>query len=263
MTDAEVLRHPARHTFGVFSWSILQTIYKIHVSKESGQNIAKLDDHLRSGEPGVLYVNHVRFGDTPKMIAFILANAPHAGKLMAPVAIKYVDPKRNLPTAIALELLTLFGMQALPIVQDKEKHLYSAETSRGLVNALGVAVETAIYEDGTLVGWTPEAMRNPNAKLLQAKPGIGRLRESDLEGRIMYAPVGLIYRGIHPEITQNEIRIGTPFSLEELDIEASQLPANPREHAAVYTKAMMYRLASILPESMRGVYSSVSPTVGH
>ena len=114
---------------------------------------------------------------------------------------------------------------------------------RALVTALRV------LEGGQILGFFPEGHRSESGALLRGKPGVGFLAARHPE--VPLVPIAMI--GTKQPLLRlvfggrAVLRVGRPFHLADLTL------AERRDEQAM-TDGVMRRIASLLPDEMRGVY---------
>jgi len=194
--------------------------------------------------------------DTPIAVAFLLAHLPNADDLMGPAGMRHFDFKRDPFSAAVFRILPAACIKPVPVVQDGDEHNYLEESRKRMLEKLKLATGAAIVSPGGLYGIAPQGTRSHDGTLQSSKRGLGYLPGYDPAGRLLYVPVGLIYKNELLGTDQNEIRVGEPFKFADLGLDERQLPEDRKGSAQMVADSMMLRLAAILPESMRGVYSS-------
>ncbi len=262
MSERTIARHPIRYQAGLKFWGAFESSLGFEVSIDSSENISQANTHLRDAAVGV-FVNHQRIADTPIAISFLLSHLPNAGDMMGPAGMKHFDFKRDPFSAAVFRMLPPIGIRPVPVVQDGDSQNYSERERQDMLDRLKAKASAAIVSPGGIYGIAPEGTRSHGGTLQSSKRGLGYLPGYDPEGRLLYVPVGIIYKNVHLGTEQNEIRVGEPFRFSDLGLDERQLPDDRKKRAQLIADSMMLHLAAILPESMRGVYSSVGPTEWH
>jgi 1-acyl-sn-glycerol-3-phosphate acyltransferase len=114
---------------------------------------------------------------------------------------------------------------------------------RALVTALKV------LQAGQILGFFPEGHRSESGALLRGKPGVGFIASRVPD--VSLVPIGM--RGTKQPLLrlifggEAVLRVGRPFRLAELSDEE-------RRDEQALTDAVMRRIASLLPDEMRGAY---------
>jgi len=127
--------------------------------------------------------------------------------------------------------------------------------TRGQVDRQALRAAYRALDEGKFLGIAPEGTRSRTGELRQAQPGVAMLAS---KRKVPIYPVvhwGLIDLG--PNLkrmrrTRVTIRVGRPFRVRAP--EGSQLSAGDLREI---TDEMMYQMAALLPERLRGIYSDV------
>jgi 1-acyl-sn-glycerol-3-phosphate acyltransferase len=120
---------------------------------------------------------------------------------------------------------------------------------RGSGDRRALVMALRVLAGGQILGFFPEGHRSEDARLLRGKPGVGFIASRVPDAPLVpIAMIGtkqpllrLIFGG------QAVLRVGRPFHLADLTAEER------RDEQAV-TDAVMRRIASLLPDEMRGTY---------
>lgn len=256
MSEIVLPRHGVRYQAGLKLWSAFESSLGFEVSSDSSEYISQANTHLRDAAVGV-FVNHQRIADTPIAISFLLAHLPSAGDMMGPAGMKHFDFKRDPFSAAVFRMLPPIGIRPVPVVQDGDSQNYSERERQDMLDRLKAKASAAIVSPGGIYGIAPEGTRSHDGTLQSSKRGLGYLPGYDPEGRLLYVPVGIIYKNEHLGTEQNEIRVGEPFRFTQLGLNTNQLPEDKKNRAQLIANTMMYRLAEILPETMRGEYALI------
>jgi 1-acyl-sn-glycerol-3-phosphate acyltransferase len=187
----------------------------VHVRVEGRENLPE------SG-PYILVSNHINWKDPPLISIFLDRSVRYMAKIQA--------------FSYPLLGYLVRATGAFPVRRGEGDR-------RALVTALRV------LGGGQILGFFPEGHRSENAKLLRGKPGVGfiasRVPDAPLVPIAMIGtkqPLRRLVFGGHAVL-----RVGRPFRLTDLTTEER------RDEQAV-TDAVMRRIASLLPDEMRGAY---------
>lgn len=250
----------SRWFFSQLAWFISEKILNIdEISEESIKNLQRADTLLAS-KSGIFYMNHVQEADVAT-IALALKHLRNAKNLMGPAGLKHFDVDRDKKAAYFYKVLRHLHVTFLPVLQhnDKEKNKYSPDEIALISNQLRVLSEEALSSPGNILGYTPEGTRNANNVLTKARNGLGRNEQYHAPDETFYMPVTLLYP---PHTKKTQIHFGAPFFLPEiLDLDAlSQATTieTAKERADAITEALMYRLATLLPQENQGYYRITS-----
>ena len=187
----------------------------VHIRVEGRENLPK------SG-PYIIVSNHINWKDPP-LISIALG-----------LSVRYMAKIQAFRYPLLGYIVRATG--AFPVRRGEGDR-------RALVTALRVLA------GGQILGFFPEGHRSENGALLRGKPGVGfiasRVPDAPLVPIAMIGTkrslVGLIFGG------HAVLRVGRPFRLADLTEEER------RDEQAV-TDAVMRRIASQLPDEMRGAY---------
>lgn len=177
----------------------------------------------------ILAINHLSYMDTP----LLLVN-PVRPDITALVTTKYKDSK----------LIGWFVRTAEGIWINRDVADFSA--IREAAKAL---------KKGLALGIAPEGTRSKTGELQEAKPGTIMLA---LKTGMPIIPVGItgsedalqkIVRFQRPKLT---VRFGEPFTLPEIE------PGKRSKALLEWTEILMQKIAALLPESYRGVYTEAA-----
>jgi 1-acyl-sn-glycerol-3-phosphate acyltransferase len=187
----------------------------VHVRVEGRENLPE------SG-PYILVSNHINWKDPPLISIFLDRSVRYMAKIQA--------------FSYPLLGYLVRATGAFPVRRGEGDR-------RALVTALRV------LGGGQILGFFPEGHRSENAKLLRGKPGVGfiasRVPDAPLVPIAMIGtkqPLRRLVFGGHAVL-----RVGRPFRLTDLTTEER------RDEQAV-TDGVMRRIASLLPDEMRGAY---------
>lgn len=164
---------------------------------------------------------------------------------------KHYDMRRDPKNALALRALRLFNARAVPIVQRNDRASYSEKKRQKLAEKFKKITMRLLPKPGTIYGIAPEGTRNQEDKtLLRALPGIGNIET--FATNVRYLPIALIHEN---HTGKPQIIVGKPVQIDELSELTPYIKHTP-ERAQAIADALMYRLALLLPEYMRGVYAT-------
>jgi len=182
-------------------------------------------ENIPSEPPYILATNHISIFDIP----FLASVCPHTIRAFA--AAKH---KRNL---IYAPILALAG---------------GIWVRRGAVDRSALSEALAVLERGEVLGIAPEGTRARGPYALQkGKTGTAYLAA---RANVPIVPVGLTGTEkvkdnlLHLRCSRLRAVVGKPFRLPEGG-------ALKREKLAEYTKMIMRRIAELLPQDYRGVYT--------
>jgi 1-acyl-sn-glycerol-3-phosphate acyltransferase len=187
----------------------------VHLRVEGGEN-------LPPSGPFILASNHINWKDPPLISIFLERSVRYMAKIQA--------------FSYPLLGYLVRATGAFPVRRGEGDR-------RALVTALRV------LGGGQILGFFPEGHRSENAALLRGKPGVGfiasRVPDAPLVPIAMIGTKQSLLRLIFGG--QAVLRVGRPFHLSDLSEEER------RDEQAV-TDAVMRRIASLLPDEMRGAY---------
>jgi hypothetical protein len=255
--ERQIIPKELRRKAASFVWEEMLDRNNLEFSASSQQNLTDANQLLKESSL-VAYLNH----STQKedvIISVVLAfnYLTNAKRIIGPAAMRHYDLFRDPKHAIPLRMLKPLGIEFFPIVQpleiDKNAGVYNDERTQKMSNKLKEATMEAVRNPGSIFGITPEGTRNDNGALINARRGIGYLESYDPDHSLYYLPVALVL----PSFSNNpKIEVGKALKLNEIIPDLKELPDNPKIRAQFLTDIHMQRLARMLPEEMRGVYSS-------
>ena len=187
----------------------------VHVRVEGRENLPK------SG-PYILVSNHINWKDPP-LISIALD-----------LSVRYMAKIQAFTYPLLGYIVRATG--AFPVRRGEGDR-------RALVTALRVLA------GGQILGFFPEGHRSESGALIRGKPGVGFL--ASRAGDVPIVPIAMI--GTKQSLLRlifgghAVLRVGRPFHLADLTAEER------RDEQAV-TDAVMRRIASLLPDEMRGAY---------
>jgi 1-acyl-sn-glycerol-3-phosphate acyltransferase len=187
----------------------------VHVRVDAREN-------LPTSGPYILVSNHINWKDPPLISIFLDRSVRYMAKIQA--------------FSYPLLGYVVRATGAFPVRRGEGDR-------RALVTALRV------LGGGQILGFFPEGHRSENGALLRGKPGVGFIASRAQNAPLVpIAMIGtkqpllrLIFGG------HAVLRVGRPFHLTDLTEEER------RDEQAV-TDAVMRRIASLLPDEMRGAY---------
>ena len=181
---------------------------------------------------------------------------------MGPAGMKHYDFSRDPIHALELRALRLFGIHAVPVVQEGDIYQYSQAKAKGMITHLRQFTEHLLNQRGTVYAIAPEGTRSHSGELQRGKRGVGMLETftTNPDMPLTYLPVGLVYAEQDPE--HPRLVVSQPFTLNEVLPEPAAAALNtmavkPKSQAV--TDILMTVLAQSLPEHMRGEYADASP----
>jgi 1-acyl-sn-glycerol-3-phosphate acyltransferase len=187
----------------------------VHVRVEGRENLPK------SG-PYILVSNHINWKDPP-LISIALDRS-----------VRYMAKIQAFSYPVLGYMMRATG--AFPVRRGEGDR-------RALVTALRV------LQGGQILGFFPEGHRSESGALLRGKPGVGFLAAR--AGDVPLIPIAMI--GTKQPLlrlmfgSHAVLRVGRPFRLADLTEEE-------RRGEQALTDAVMRRIASLLPDEMRGAY---------
>ncbi len=123
---------------------------------------------------------------------------------------------------------------------------------RGMADLQAMGKAVTLLKHGKVVAMFPEGTRSKSHGLHRGKPGAVLLH---LKTGVPLLPIGIIgthlqfVHGVVPRLRVVKAKVGRPFFLRSRSL-------NPqREELTELTDAMMLRIAELLPEEYKGVYS--------
>ena len=176
--------------------------------------------------PLIIIANHVSFNDPPVLVAAIQRKLSFIGKREL-----FRDP------------VTSFLMRGFQV--------YPLDRSGSGVDTVRLALGLLAQDRAVVI--FPEGTRSPDHTLIPGQPGAAYLA---LKSQSTILPVGITGGEKFPSwrmplpLCRLRVNIGQPFSLPNLE-------GNPdRQVLKSLTDMMMHRIAALLPEDYRGVYST-------
>jgi 1-acyl-sn-glycerol-3-phosphate acyltransferase len=187
----------------------------VHLRVEAREN-------LPTSGPYILVSNHINWKDPPLISIFLDRSVRYMAKIQA--------------FSYPLLGYLVRATGAFPVRRGEGDR-------RALVTALRV------LGGGQILGFFPEGHRSETAALLRGKPGVGFIASRVPDAPLV--PIAII--GTKQSLLRlifgghAVLRVGRPFHLTDLTVEER------RDEQSV-TDAVMRRVASLLPDEMRGAY---------
>jgi 1-acyl-sn-glycerol-3-phosphate acyltransferase len=187
----------------------------VHLRVEDRENLP------RTG-PFILVSNHINWKDPPLISIFLDRSVRYMAKIQA---------------------------FSYPLLGYLVRATGAFPVRRGSGDRRALVMALRVLAGGQILGFFPEGHRSEDARLLRGKPGVGFIASRVPDAPLVpIAMIGtkqpllrLIFGG------QAVLRVGRPFHLADLTAEER------RDEQAV-TDAVMRRIASLLPDEMRGTY---------
>lgn len=246
--------------------------YRIEIKGE--ENLRQIES---LNKPTIVYFNHLS-GDDPVLITGILSQYVNQDRFFLPVSAEYLNPFGSLPLyAIGvMAARKLLGWPMPAIVQsyrlrderlsDKERDELKNKSLQLGKNLFKNLKNRLLDQENTVVIISPEGHRS-NQRLLPAEKGVGAIFQLIKENGIAFPMAlsfsndftrGLNYNPLNPR--QVKVVVDSPLTYDEV-IEIGQqlyskyeLDFNKKISEAI-SHTLMWRLAQILSEEMRGYYS--------
>lgn len=198
--------------------ALLRLAYRVLIRLD----ITGLDNVPASG-PVIVMINHVNFFDSVVVLASL-------GRSLTPMA-----KVEAFEEPLIRPLVVTYG--AIPV-------------HRGAVDTAAIRSAIQVLNEGGMILISPEGTRSPTGGLLPGQEGLAYLATKThatvlpvgIVGTPMVAPMLKHFRRAHITFT-----IGKSFIMETDD-------KPTRQDLHQLTENAMYKLAALLPESMRGVY---------
>lgn len=206
-------------------------------------------EHLQTGSIIVIF-NHFK-GDFFMWARFIQDNLTSLDNTTAMVAMKYLDTKRGLASKGLGFMFPKWekshGVTVLPVVQDKDKHLYPNHAKINLQTTL--TVRRILKTPGKVVAYSPEGTRGVIGGLGQAEEGADFILRTNKKSMVIPVAAENLSEN-EPKLlgSKTKITVGKPFFY--LDIEDDKAI-----HPEIETQDLiMQRIAALLPPKKRGHY---------
>jgi 1-acyl-sn-glycerol-3-phosphate acyltransferase len=187
----------------------------VHLRVEGRENLP------RSG-PYILVSNHINWKDPPLISIFLDRSVRYMAKIQA------------------------FGY---PLLGYLVRATGAFPVRRGEGDRRALVTALRVLGGGQILGFFPEGHRSENATLLRGKPGVGFIASRVPDAPLV--PIAMI--GTKQSLLRlifgghAVLRVGRPFHLTDLT-------EDERRDEQAVTDAVMTRVASLLPEEMRGAY---------
>lgn len=239
-------------------------LYELQFLGETEASVDLLREHLKEGS-AVIYTNHFVFDEEAVVTAFLMTNfGDSIRRIGVPVSKKHYDWREwykswtNLLHAIALRAGPMLGVEETPVVQHYDTSYEEEVAEDSWKQFLRSSLEI-LSQPGGVVFIAPEGRISQTGSLMEAQAGIGVLAKlCKRKGLpVCFVPLGILAEGRvgrnfnlfsrKREDHQFGLNMGAPISLESLVGRGMK----GREIA----DELMERLALLLPEERRGVYS--------
>ncbi len=231
------------------------------ISPESLENLQKIDNYLKQGSV-IIYANHTSMLDAFLGIPVGISHLPHLRKAMYLLAEKYAIPNRRKKSSYAIAPLTqivnTLGVVVVPVPQrlseqvDEKKKMKGKKQLQKFVEKRDKIMNSA----GTAIGFTPEATRDETIEMTQFKDGI--VKTALLYPDALCCPMGLVPKGGNTfELVVGEPKLASQMTESIVDRIALETdPALVKQLLQECADQFGYEVAPLLPENMRGVYST-------
>ena len=172
----------------------------------------------------------------------------HTSNLEGPIYYVFLDPRKK----TAFGKIELWGNPITRFIMNLWKVV---PLRRGTADRRAMEQAVKALDNGQFVGIAPEGTRSPDGTLKKGRPGAAMLA---VARRVPIFP--MVHWGID-EIPGNikrlrkthlHIRVGPPFYIRK----PTDRDISPRDLRAM-TDEIMYRIAILLPERMRGYYKNM------
>lgn len=239
--------------FGFTELTIL-LLNNANLEVEGQENLSEVRQHLRKGSL-MVYFNHSSLADPGIIIRLLKENIQDDYSEIAFFASqKHLDPERSFLTRIVMEEgARREGIVAIPVVQRYDRESYTEKEVQINLRAIREGLKILKSPGGVLVV-SPEGTRSPEGKLIEGQEGawlllkraekalalpVGIIGARKLVGRWGYLPA--------PWVKVN-LRLGEPLTAKKTMEEADKKNVEAQD-------LLMFKLASLLPVEMRGVYA--------
>jgi len=231
------------------------------ISPESLENLQKIDNYLKQGSV-IIYANHTSMLDAFLGIPVGISHLPHLRKAMYLLAEKYAIPNRRKKSSYAIAPLTqivnTLGVVVVPVPQrlseqvDEKKKMKGKKQLQKFVEKRDKIMNSA----GTAIGFTPEATRDETIEMTQFKDGI--VKTALLYPDALCCPMGLVPKGGNTfELVVGEPKLASQMTESIVDRIALETdPALVKQLLQECADQFGHEVAPLLPENMRGVYST-------
>lgn len=245
--------------------------YEIDVENRQNLNLLK----EKPKEPFVIYFNHAAMDDPFLVVSLLNSHArERLGNVVMPVSEDYVQ----FQTFPAYSFFVNIGRNAagfsMPEVVQSYRIRREGVNTEVKEKSVNLATEfirliKRKLPSGPVVIISPEGHRSKNGVLIPAEAGVGaiahlikRLKEKAELLNGYFIPIGLAFdRWKGPLLHYNLIEkarikavVGEPMDVETVISESMKLGGDAKPDSELTSHFLMYRLAQILPEEMRGVY---------
>ncbi|MEI6385215.1 MAG: lysophospholipid acyltransferase family protein [Spirochaetota bacterium] len=171
----------------------------------------------------------------------------HSGKIEAPVVYTELAPRPKVTALGKIELfkgIMGFIMRVWEIIP----------VTRGESDLEALRTCVAKLKDGWILGIAPEGTRNQNGELRQAQGGIALLAlhsGAPIQPMAQWGAMDILANLKRFRRARMSIRVGPAF---RLDTKGNKLTREIRQEMA---DEMMYQLALLMPEELRGAYADL------
>lgn len=239
---------------------MVHSFWGYQANPKDGDNLSLAREYLKKG-PLIVYFNHTSIADGPLIIYYLLDNFGNWAKIIGgPESRKHFDFCRQPISSLIQRLLfPSLGLRMFPIVQHYDRDSYTDMERFGLLRQFIKGSED-ILRPGGILFISPEGTRSDDGSLKSPQSGIEHLlRISGYPTHLL--PVVITPRDSPEEITRRkydigksfDLKAGRPFSRQEVsDI---KIPKNLSLPDATLSDLLMLKLAVLLPEEMRGIYT--------
>lgn len=257
----ELLQKIFRNGLAKISWPLLQHFANIGLQEHSAEQLSEVAEYLEQGAV-VIYVNHTNLGADDVMVGLnvILSkvgkNVDHIG---GPVAAHHLDERYVIPgsekSVALLKFLQNLGLTLWPVSTRKTRDIVPESEQRRMLKEYITGSNKFLGLQGALMGIAPEGERT-DGTLQRAEKGVGIWVRKIVSGSLPAKLLPLGFAVDSPEAEgqkpKAEVVVGNLIDVKELFKDG--LPNDPQVTADI----LMYILAELLPEEMRGVYSDVA-----
>lgn len=235
---------------------LIESVYKLSADEHSLSTINNLTAHLDSNPKLNLtvYFNHISYDDPVFILWFNAKYIDPTGKrkIILPGSFSHTAFEKKPHFAVLSRLGRLFfDYDLIRIVQsyqvESEKYDYTApdawKTYKTLVRQVKDTVQNSPKPITLLL--SPEGHRSEDGALKQGEKGIVRLGQ--ILSPNVYLPVGIIY--------QQQYKRDMVNFLNRVNLTVGKPIFSPDKSQKPSYEELMYRLASNLPEEMRGAWT--------
>jgi hypothetical protein len=221
---------------------IVQRLYNIEIDEQSKTNLKKAKECLKNHSM-IVYFNHLSLDDSVILLALLINNFYPYINIYAPESRKHFDFRRHPMHALLMRFGSALGLHLYPLVQHYDSASYSRHERHTLLKRFYIEVINALNSDGNILIIAPEGTRSRDKTLQEARRGIEEVGKKTANSTY-FLPVGIIPR--------NKWYTGFNFG-RRLSLKVGEPYYNDGNYDI---NRIMLNLASLLPENMRGIYSS-------